>query len=314
VFNATHEPHGAHTDSEHSRIADPVLLTGASGYVGSHLLPVLLERGRQVRALARRPERASLPDAVDLRRGDALSGEGLAAALAGCRTAYYLIHSMGRGSGGRGFAERDRRAARNVARAARAGGVERVIYLGGLGPTHDATSEHLRSRHEVAELLRAEGPPLVYVRAAMIIGEGSASFEMLRHLVHRLPGMITPRWIDTRTQPVAIGDVVGTLADLAEHDDVPGEVQLGGPDVLSYREMMSRAATVFGRRPPLVLKVPVLTPRLSSYWVTLVTGVDSGLVRPLVDGLKTEMVVETPPPPGLNDDPMDFEAAVRAAL
>ena len=163
-------------------------------------------------------------------------------------------------------------------------------------------------------LLLAQRVPTVYVRAAMVIGPGSASFEMLRHLVGRLPVMITPRWIDTRTQPVAIADVARTLADAGERDDLPAEVQLGGAEILTYREMMGRTAAVLERRPPLILKVPVLTPRLSSYWVSLVTPVDTGLVRPLVDGLKSEMVVEQPPPAGLNDAPLGFDEAVRAAL
>ena len=157
-------------------------------------------------------------------------------------------------------------------------------------------------------------PELVYVRAAMVIGQGSASFEMLRHLVRRLPVMITPRWVDTRSQPVALQDVVRALADVAERADAPEEVQLGGADVLTYREMMRRAATVLGRRPPAIVKVPVLSPRLSSLWVSLVTPVETGLVRPLVDGLKSEMVVEQPPPPGINDRPLGFEDAVRAAM
>jgi uncharacterized protein YbjT (DUF2867 family) len=148
----------------------------------------------------------------------------------------------------------------------------------------------------------------------MVIGSGSASFQMLRHLVSRLPVMVTPRWIDTRTQPVAIADVVGTLAALAEAGDPPGEVQLGGADVLTYREMMRRFARIDGRRPPLVVRVPLLTPRLSSYWVGLVTPVDAGLARPLVDGLSAEMVVREPPPPGINDAPRGFDEAVRAAL
>jgi uncharacterized protein YbjT (DUF2867 family) len=148
----------------------------------------------------------------------------------------------------------------------------------------------------------------------MIIGEGSASFEMLRHLVRRLPVMVTPRWIDTRSQPVALQDVVRALCDVGELARPPAEVQLGGPDVLTYRAMMERAAAVLGRRAPKVVKVPVLSPRLSSYWVSLVTPVESGLVRPLVDGLRSEMVVEQPPPAGINDDPMGFEDAVRAAL
>jgi uncharacterized protein YbjT (DUF2867 family) len=292
---------------------EPILLTGASGYVGSHVLDELLGRGRHVRALVRDPSRSQLPAAVDVRQGDALKGTGLAAALDGVRTAYYLIHSMGRG-GDEAFARRDREAAVNFGEAAREAGVERVVYLGGLGPTGPEASEHLRSRHEVAELLRQRVPGLIYVRAAMIIGQGSTSFEMLRHLVTRLPVMITPRWVDTRSQPVAIADVVTTLADVAELEDAPEEVQLGGPEVLSYREMMARAARVIGRRPPAIVKVPVLTPRLSSYWVSLVTPVETGLVRPLVDGMTSETVVERRPPAPINEHPLSFEDAVRAAL
>jgi uncharacterized protein YbjT (DUF2867 family) len=295
------------------REPDPTLVTGASGYVGGFLIQELLERGRHVRALARDPAKATQPAVVDVRGGDAVSGRGLREALEGCRTAYYLIHSMGGGAGG-DFARRDREAAVNFGEAARDAGVERVIYLGGLGPTGADASEHLRSRHEVAELLRQRVPQLTYVRAAMIIGPGSASFEMLRHLVKRLPVMITPRWVDTRSQPVAVADVVAALADVAELEDAPDEVQLGGADVLTYREMMGRAAKVLGRRTPAIVPVPVLSPRLSSYWVSLVTPVETGLVRPLVDGLKSEMVVEQRPPAGINDHPKGFEDAVRAAL
>jgi uncharacterized protein YbjT (DUF2867 family) len=296
-----------------SRSADPVLLTGASGYIGSHLLDHLGRRDLKVRALTRDPGRASLPAGVDVRGGDAVSGDGLPEALDGCRTAYYLIHSMGDASGA-GFAAQDRQAAVNFGEAARHAGVERVVYLGGLGPTGPEASEHLRSRHEVAELLRQRVDELVYVRAAMIIGTGSASFEMLRHLVSRLPVMVCPRWIDTRSQPIAVGDVAGTLADVAERADAPAEVQLGGADVLTYRQMMQRTAGLLGRRPPAIVRVPVLSPRLSSYWVALVTPVQTGLVRPLVDGLKSEMVVEEPPPAGLNAHPLGFDDAVRAAL
>jgi len=296
------------------REPDPILVTGASGYVGGRLISELLRRGRSVRALARDPAKADQPPEVDVRGGDAVSGRGLREALEGCRTAYYLIHSMGRGSGDADFARRDREAAVNFGEAAREAGTERVVYLGGLGPTGEDASEHLRSRHEVAELLRQRVPELTYVRAAMIIGQGSASFEMLRHLVTRLPVMITPRWVDTRSQPVAVDDVVRALADVAELEDAAGEVQLGGPEVLTYREMMARAARVLGRRPPAVVKVPVLSPRLSSYWVSLVTPVETGLVRPLVDGMKSETVVETRPPAGINERPLGFEDAVRAAL
>ena len=289
----------------------PILLTGASGYVGSHLLAELRSRGQRVRALVRDPDKIDLPADVELRKGDAVQGTGLREALAGVDTAYYLIHSM---SGRDDFAARDRMAAVNFGEAARAAGVERVVYLGGLGPTGPEASLHLRSRHEVAELLRRRVPRLVYVRAAMVIGPGSASFDMLRHLVGRLPLMITPRWVDTRSQPVAIDDVVRALADAGEQADPPAEVQVGGAEVLTYREMMRRTAAVLDRRPPLILKVPVLSPRLSSYWVSLVTPVETGLVRPLVDGLKSEMVVETQPPAGLNASPLGFDDAVRAAL
>jgi uncharacterized protein YbjT (DUF2867 family) len=148
----------------------------------------------------------------------------------------------------------------------------------------------------------------------MVIGPGSASFDMMRALVERLPVMVCPKWVDTRSQPIAIRDAVRALADLVELQDAPPEVELGGTDVLTYREMMRRYARVAGRRPPLIVPVPVLTPRLSSLWVTLVTPVDSGLARPLIDGLSSEMVVRTPPPPGINDAPLSFEAAVREAL
>ena len=295
------------------RDPEPLLLTGASGYVGSHLLGELLRRGRRVRALVRDATPGRLPPEVDAREGDAVAGTGLAEALAGCRTAFYLIHSMGRGSGRAAeFAQRDREAAVNFGEAARDAGVERVVYLGGLGD--DTTSEHLRSRHEVARLLGERVPGFVYVRAAMIIGAGSASFEMLRHLTRRLPLMITPRWLETRSQPIAVADVARALADLAEREDAPAEVQLGGADLLTYREMISRTASVLGRRSPVVIPVPLLTPRLSSYWVALVTPVELGLVRPLVDGLKEEMVVRTPPPAGINDGPLGFDEAVRMAL
>lgn len=294
------------------RDPDPVLLTGATGYVGSELLPELLRRGREVRALVRDPARAGLPPGVTAHTGDAVAGTGLREALEGCATAYYLIHSMGRGSGdAAAFAARDRQAARNFGDAARDAGVRRVVYLGGLGRED---SEHLRSRLQVAELLRQRVPEFTHVRAAMVIGPGSASFLMLRTLVERLPAMVCPRWIDTRTQPVAVRDVVRTLAGVAERDDAPAEVQLGGADVLTYREMMERTAAILGRRPPRIVTVPVLSPRLSSHWVVLMTPVDPGLVRPLVDGLKSEMLVEDPPPPGLNDAPLGFDDAVRAAL
>ena len=164
-------------------------------------------------------------------------------------------------------------------------------------------------------MLRARlGERLVYVRAAMIIGPGSASYDILEHLVKRLPVMIVPKWLDTKTQPVALQDVVRALADVGEHEEAPDELQLGGSEVLTYREMMRRAAPLMGRRPPLVIRVPVLTPRLSSYWVALVTPVSYGMIKPLVDGLGAEMIVDRPPPAGLNDEPLGFDDSVRAAL
>jgi uncharacterized protein YbjT (DUF2867 family) len=294
--------------------ARTVLLTGATGYIGGRLLPVLLEEGHRVRCLVRDRAKARLPDGVEVVEGDVVKGTGLEAALAGVDVAYYLVHAMGRGNGASsGFAERDRGAARAFGLAARDARVGRTIYLGGL-EAGDAPSEHLRSRHEVAEVLGDLVPRLVYVRAAMVIGEGSASFQILHHLVRKLPAMLTPRWVDTRSQPIAIRDVVQALATLATIDDPPAEVQLGGADVLTWREMMQGYAEVTGRRAPTIVKVPVLSPRLSSYWVSAFTPVETGLVRPLVDGMSAETVVRRPPPPGINDDPLDFRAAVREAL
>jgi uncharacterized protein YbjT (DUF2867 family) len=302
------------TVDDPSRTSDPILLTGASGYVGGHLLTELLARGHTVRVLARSPRPGAFPSGVEPRQGDAVAGTGLAEALEGCATAYYLIHSMGRGSGPtESFAQRDRSAAHNFGAAAQAAGVTRVVYLGGLGPTGPDASAHLQSRHEVAQILRGYVDELVYIRAAMIIGAGSASYEMMSSLVKRLPVMIAPRWVDTRSQPVALRDVVRTLADVAIRPDAPEEIQLGGADVMTYREMMVRFARMQGNRHPRILRVPVLTPTLSSYWVALVTPVELGLVKPLVDGLKSEMVVESAPPSGINDEPMGFEDAVRAA-
>jgi len=297
-----------------------VLLTGASGYVGSRLLPNLQAADLEVRAMARRPESLALPRqangaVTEVVAGDVVENRGLDAALEGIDVAYYMIHSMGRGSGPTSeFAARDRIAASNFATAAKRAGVQRVIYLGGLGPTDGMASEHLKSRHEVADILADEGPAFSHVRAAMVIGDGSASFEMLRALVKRLPAMICPKWVDTRSQPIAVSDVISTLSALATRPELPADVQIGGADILTYRAMMKRVAAILGRRPPLIVPVPVLTPRLSSYWVTLVTPVEHGLVQPLVKGLATEMIVESPPPAGLNDNPLGFEAAVRAAL
>jgi uncharacterized protein YbjT (DUF2867 family) len=287
-----------------------VLITGATGYIGGRLAPALLARGLHVRCLARDPLRATLPGDAEVVQGDVLQERTLPPAVEDVDVAYYLVHSMGGGHGA--FAERDRAGAEAFGRAASAAGVRRVVYLGGL---EGGDSEHLRSREEVAGILAAAVPGTVHARAAMVIGAGSASFLILRHLVERLPAMVCPRWIDTRTQPIAIRDVVGALAALAD-PAVPAtsEVQLGGADVLSYREMMRRFASAAGRRAPLVVRVPVLTPRLSSYWLGLVTPVDTSVARPLVQGLSAEMLVRTAPPAGINDAPLGFDDAVREAL
>lgn len=290
-----------------------ILLTGATGSIGGVLLPRLLADGHEVRCLVRDAGRARdrLPGEAILVEGDVLTGDGLDEAAAGADVAYYLVHSMGGGSA-KDFAERDRRAARTFGEAMARHDVGRTVYLGGLEGGHD--SEHLRSRAEVADVLAETAPGAVHVRAAMVVGAESASFQMLRGLVERLPVMLTPKWLESRSQPVAVEDVTKTLAALATHDDPPREVQLGGADVLTYREMIERYARVAGRRRPLLVKVPLFTPRLSSYWVALVTPVELGLVQPLVEGLHAETVVRTPPPAGLNDAPLGFDEAVRAAL
>jgi uncharacterized protein YbjT (DUF2867 family) len=291
-----------------------VLLTGATGSIGGVLLPRLLDADHEVRCLVRDRTRASarrLPEDVTLVEGDVVTGAGLDEAAAGADVAYYLVHSMG-GGAAKDFAARDRRAARAFGEAMARHDVGRTIYLGGL--EGGAGSEHLRSRAEVAEVLAETAPGAVHVRAAMVVGADSASFEMLKGLVEHLPVMLTPKWLETRSQPVAVADVTKALAALATHADPPREVQLGGADVLTYRDMIRRYARVAGRRQPLLVKVPLFTPRLSSYWVALVTPVDLGLVQPLVEGLSAETVVRTPPPAGLNDAPLGFDDAVRAAL
>ncbi len=265
-----------------------ILLTGASGYVGGRLLRALEERGERVRCLSRRPELlvprvASTTEVVE---GDVLRPETVAAALSGVESVYYLVHSM---SSSRSFADVDRRAARAFAAAAREAGVERVIYLGGLG--HGQLSEHLASRQEVGEILRASGLPTIELRASIVIGSGSASFEMIRALVDRLPVMVTPRWVRSRAQPIAIDDVLAYLLAALDHEPAGGELyEIGGADQVSYLALMREYARQRGLR-RMMIPVPVLTPRLSSLWLGLVTPVYAGIGRKLVDSLRNDTVV-----------------------
>jgi uncharacterized protein YbjT (DUF2867 family) len=269
-----------------------IAVAGATGYIGGLLCKRLREDGARVRALARHPDRAGDLKAAgcEVRRADVLQPETLGPALEGVEVAYYLVHSMGRGADG-DFAERDRRGAENFAAAAAAAGIERIVYLGGLGEG----SKHLDSRHATAEILRGGEVPVAYLRAAAVIGAGSESFRTVFYLVRRLPAMVTPRWVDTRTQPIAVAEAVAYLAAAADLSlPVDREVEIGGPDVTTYGGMIDELARVLGRRPPVRIRVPLLTPALSSLWIGLVTPVDAGVARPLIRGLATETVVRDP--------------------
>ena len=267
------------------------LIAGATGYVGGLLADALAERGDDVRCMARTPEKARerFGDRCEVVEGDVLDPDTLDAALEGIELAYYLVHSMGRG-GDDDFAERDKRGARNFAEAAERQGVKRLVYLGGLG---EGKSEHLRSRQETAEQLGSTGIPLTYFRAAIVIGSGSESLRTIAYLVKRLPAMITPSWTETRTQPIAAADVVSFLAAAPRVPESAGrEIQIGGPDVTTYGELLDLAAEAQGMRRRPRLGVPILSPTLSSHWIGLITPVDAGVARPLVEGLSTETVVE----------------------
>ena len=265
------------------------LVLGASGYVGGRLVPRLLEAGYAVRCLARNPRKlaaSAWAGDVEILQADLLDAD--AEAFAGAEVVFHLVHSMGKAVE---FAAADRTIARNVAAAAADAGVRRIVYLGGLGEIDHTTSLHLRSRAEVGEILLAGAVPVTVLRAAVIIGSGSASFEMLRHLVEKLPVMVTPRWVRTRVQPIAIRDVlrylVGVLADPGDDDHV---FDIAGPDVLTYQDMMQQYAGVAGLPRRLIVTVPVLTPALSAAWVNLVTPVPYALAKPLVLSLAVEVV------------------------
>ncbi|MFE5186165.1 SDR family oxidoreductase [Streptomyces sp. NPDC056628] len=298
------------------------LVTGATGYIGGRLVPELLAAGHQVRCMARSPERLrDHPWARDAEvvRGDVTDAASVARAMEGVDVAYYLVHALGTG---KDFEETDRRAARTFAEQARVAGVRRIVYLGGLTPAgvpEHALSPHLRSRAEVGRIMLDSPVPATVLRAAVIIGSGSASFEMLRYLTERLPVMVTPSWVRTRIQPVAVRDVLRALVGSAlMPPDVDRTFDLGGPDVLTYRDMMVRYAQMAGLPRRVILPVPVLTPTLSSHWVGLVTPVPSSIARPLTESLRHEVVCRehdiaryVPDPPG---HPIGFDEAVRLAL
>ena len=270
-----------------------VLVTGATGYIGGRLVPALLDAGHSVRCLARTPSKldgVDWADRIEVVQGSLEEPDAVREAMEGCVAAYFLVHSMG---GHDDFADTDRRNAEVFAEAAASTPtMERIVYLGGLGDEGDDLSPHLASRHEVGRVLAAGSVPVTELRAAVIIGSGSASFEMLRNLVEVLPAMVTPRWVDTRVQPIAIRDVLHALVTVLDRDDLSGKVvELGGPDVLTYRELMHTYAEAAGLRRRIVVPVPVLSPSLSSRWVGLVTPLPGGLARPLVESLVNEVVV-----------------------
>jgi uncharacterized protein YbjT (DUF2867 family) len=292
------------------------LVTGATGYIGGRLVPRLLHAGFDVRCLVRDPEKLrDVPwrNDVDVLRGDVRTPHDVARALDRIGVAFYLVHSLAAA----GFEETDRRAAEVFADAARDAGVRRIVYLGGLEPTDERMSPHLRSRREVGRVLAGSGVDTIVLRAAVILGSGSASFEMLRYLTERLPVMVAPRWVRNRVQPIAVRDVLSHLVAAASAGpDATGSWDIAGPDLLSYGELMQRYALAAGLRPRLVVPVPVLTPRLSSYWVHLVTPVPGRLARPLVQSLRHEMVATGTHPPWANPGqaPLGVDEALRLAL
>jgi uncharacterized protein YbjT (DUF2867 family) len=293
-----------------------ILVTGATGYVGGRLVPRLLAAGYRVRCLVRdlaRLQGRTWLSQVELVQGDMFQPDSLVAAMGGVQSVYYLVHSLG---GGSDFSERDLVAARNCAGAARGAGVERIIYLGGLGDPQANLSPHLRSRQETGAALREAGVPVTEFRAAVIVGSGSLSFEMIRYLTERLPVMICPKWVFTRIQPIAIRNVLDYLVAALECPASVGRtLEIGGRDILTYAGMMTGYARARGLKRQL-LAVPVLTPRLSSYWVHLVTPIPANIAQPLIKGLGNEVIVRDPAAlkmfPAIQ--PLDYETAVRLAL
>ncbi len=286
-----------------------ILVAGSSGFVGRRLCPALTESGHEVRAMTRHPE--TYEGAGEPVQADVHDGASLAAAAAACDAAYYLVHSLDDAN----FRQRDAKAARAFGYAAANAGLERIVYLGGLGDDDDDLSAHLRSRREVEQMLGSYGVPVTTLRAGIIVGHGGISWELTRQLVDHLPAMIAPRWVRTRTQPIAIDDVVRYLVGVLE---VPAAADrafdVGGPDVLEYVDMMRRVAAIKGR-PLVVVPVPLLTPGLSSRWLSLVTDLDTQTGRSLVDSMRNEVVVRDDSIRALVPfEPMGYDDAVRAAL
>ena len=291
-----------------------VLVFGASGYVGTNLVPALLAAGAcDVRAAARNRKvlEARAWAGVELAEADALKPDTLAAALSGIDVAYYLVHSM---AAGRDFGRLDLEAAGNFARAAADAGVKRIVYLGGLIPA-DADSEHLRSRKETGDVLRAGPVPVTEIRAGIIVGAGSAAYEVMRDLVYHLPAMVTPKWVQSKSSPIALPNLLDYLMRVATIPEAAGQVyDAGGPDYLSYEDMMRQFGEVVGRRPR-ILRVPVLSPRLSSYWLGLVTAVPANIARALIGGLKHDLPARDEALRRLAPQPLlTFKQAVEAAL
>ncbi|HET9439400.1 MAG TPA: SDR family oxidoreductase [Longimicrobiales bacterium] len=293
-----------------------ILVTGATGYIGGRLVPRLLEAGLRVRCLARDPERLrdrSWYDDVEVTTGDVLRADTLPSVLQGVSVAYYLVHSLGAGAG---YNARDLEAARSFGAAAAAAGIDRIIYLGGLAAAAPDLSEHLRSRQQTGAALREAGVPVTEFRAGVIVGSGSVSFEMIRYLTERIPVLICPQWVYTRTQPIGIREVLDYLVAAL---DVPASsgrtIEIGGADVITYGDMMMTYAAVRGLKRWL-LPVPVLTPRLSSLWVNLVTPIPAAIARPLIDGLRNENVVHDDAARELfpHIHPVSYRTSVERAL
>jgi uncharacterized protein YbjT (DUF2867 family) len=287
-----------------------ILVTGATGFIGGRLVPALIAAGHDVRAMTRRPEEYGGPGAPV--RGDVQDASTLESALEGVRVAYYLVHSLGVDD----FEDRDARAARTFGEVAAEAGVRQIVYLGGLGAEGSELSAHLRSRREVEGLLGAAHVPVTVLRAGIVVGRGGISWELTRQLVKNLPAMVVPRWVATRTQPIAVDDVIRYLVGVADEPRARDRVfEIGGPEQMTYLEMLQVASEVTGGHRVPIVKVPVLTPRLSSYWLALVTDVDVTTGRNLIDSMGTEVVVTDRSieeiVPG---DPIPYAEAVRRAL